>query len=191
MPRVSVGLPMRTSTSRLGSPSHHNRLTAITSVIGTCISAFYSMTDHWRNQAISPVIRVTGEMAIFRQLHQVGQPVECRQMRRVVALALLVIALVSTWLVYSKVAQGRREASYRAAMVPFQRDLRLGMERDDVQKYLDSHNVTYNEVQYGGSEAPAYEIKIGEEPGSFVCDPWAVYVALEFTAADKLHDIHI
>ena len=114
-----------------------------------------------------------------------------RLMKRIIAVALFVIALVSTWLVYSKVTQARQEAGYRAAMVPFQHDLRLGMDRPDVQKYLDLQNVEYHSVRYAGNGAPTYQIKIGEEPGSLVCESWNVYVALEFSASDKLTDIHI
>jgi hypothetical protein len=116
-------------------------------------------------------------------------------MRKALALALFVIALVSSWLVYSKVKQTRREVAYRAAIAPFQRDLHLGMSRTDVRQYLDARAVQYHRVQYGGDEAATYQIKVGEEPAglfsSLVCDPWAVYIALEFSADDTLRDIHI
>jgi hypothetical protein len=134
-------------------------------------------------------------MAILRQQCRVGQLVKCPLMRRILAAALFVIALVSTWLVYSKVTQDRREVAYRAAIAPFQHDLRLGMSRNDVREYLDARSVEYHKVRSGGSEADTYEIEIGEEPASAVsslfCEPWTVYVALEFSAAETLREIHI
>jgi len=46
--------------------------------------------------------------------------------------------------------------------------------------------------RYGGNDADTYEIKIAEEPShSLACEKWIVYIALEFTATDKLRDLHI
>jgi hypothetical protein len=131
---------------------------------------------------------VVSVIAIFRQQRQVGQPVECRLMRKTIAVALFALALVSTWLVYSKVTQARRETAYRAAIAQFQRDLPVGTAREDVRKYLGSRKMDYH---VAGSQADTYEIKIGEDSGNLVCEPWNVYVALEFGAGDKLHDLHI
>ena len=50
----------------------------------------------------------------------------------------------------------------------------MGMDRVEVQKYLDSRRVDYHAVKYGGSDADTYEIKIGEEPGNLVCEHWTV-----------------
>jgi hypothetical protein len=112
-------------------------------------------------------------------------------MTKSIAFALLAIVLVSGWLGYSKITQARREATYRSAIAPFQRDLRVGMGKTAVQKYLDSRRVSYRAVGFAGNDADTYEIKIGEEPGSFVCDPWNVYIALEFSPTDKLREVHI
>jgi hypothetical protein len=102
------------------------------------------------------------------------------------------IVLISAFLIRSRLNQARREASYRATVASFQRDLHIGTDRADVQQYLHSRKVDYHAVRYGGNDADAYEIKIGEEPSnSLVCENWDVYVALEFTAADKLRDIHV
>jgi hypothetical protein len=112
-------------------------------------------------------------------------------MRKIIAFAVLGIIAISSWLTYSKVTQARRETAYRAAIAPFQRDLHTGTGRADVKKYLDSRKVDYHVVRYGGSEAETYEIKIGEDPGNLVCEAWNVYVALEFSSADTLRDVHI
>jgi len=125
---------------------------------------------------------------MFRQQRRVGQTVECPLMRKIIVVALFALALVATWLVYSKVTQARRETAYRAAIAQFQRDLPMGTARGDVREYLGSRKMDY---YVAGSQADTYEIKIGEDPGNLVCEPWNVYVALEFSAADKLCDIHL
>lgn len=76
-------------------------------------------------------------------------------------------------------------------MAPFQRDLRLGTARTDVAKYLTSRNIVYNGVKYGGADGWTYQVKVGEEPGNLVCEPWMVYIAMEFDASDRLYDVHL
>jgi hypothetical protein len=82
--------------------------------------------------------------------------VEYFVMRKAIASALLAMAFVSGWIAYSKVTHARRESAYRAAMAPFQRDLRMGMDRTAVKKYLDSQKVDYHTVRNGGSNADIY-----------------------------------
>ncbi len=117
--------------------------------------------------------------------------VKCFVMRKGIALAFVALALVCAWFAYSKVTQARREAAYRAAIAPFERDLAVGMDRADVKKYLDSRRVDYHAVRYGGSDADTYEIRIGEEPDNFPCEHWTVYIALEFNATEKLREVHV
>jgi hypothetical protein len=111
-------------------------------------------------------------------------------MRRVVALGVALIALVSVGLIYSKIAQARRETAYRAAVEPYQRDLPVGMPRADVEKYLASRHVEYHAASYREGYT-TYELKIGEDPGNLVCEAWQVYIALEFNSSDKLAEVHI
>jgi hypothetical protein len=126
-------------------------------------------------------------------------------MRKITVVAVFALTLVSTWLVYSKVTQSRRETAYSAAIAPFQHDLHLGMARADVEQYLHSRGANFSWINFG-QDAETYIIKIGEEPGSLVCEPWRVYIALEFSSSvqttvvparkeldpsDKLRDIHI
>jgi hypothetical protein len=113
------------------------------------------------------------------------------QMKKLLLLILLVFVLISAWFVYSKVTQARRETVYRAAIAPFQRDLPLNMTRTDVQKYLDSRNVSYHATRLDAANGDTYLIKIGEDPGNLVCESWTVYIALEFNSENKLRDIHI
>lgn len=114
-------------------------------------------------------------------------------MRKLIAFTILgAVVLISAFLVTSKVNQSLRETSYRAAVATLQRDLHVGMDKVEVQKYLHSQKVQYHSVRYGGSDADTYEIKIGEDPSyCLFCEDWDVYIALEFTAIDKLREIHV
>jgi hypothetical protein len=111
-------------------------------------------------------------------------------MRKIIGFTIVgAIVLLSAFLIHSKLNQARREASYRTALASYQHDLHIGADKADVQQYL---HLAYHAVRYGGNDADTYEIQIGVEPSnSLVCEDWDVYVALEFTAADKLREIHI
>ncbi len=85
-------------------------------------------------------------------------------MKKLTAIVAVIIVLGSAWLIYSKVTQARREAGYKTAMAPFQRDLPVGMSREQVKNYFDSRNIRYNRVRVGGEEADRFEIQIGTEP---------------------------
>jgi len=64
------------------------------------------------------------------------------------------------------------------------------MARADVDKYLDAIHVAHYPVRFGGSDALTYEIKVGEDPSTLICE-WNVYIALEFGPGDVLRDVHI
>lgn len=106
--------------------------------------------------------------------------------RRGVFLVLAAAVLFAGWAMHLKIAQARRETAYRAAMMPFQRDLVTGMSRAAVEKYLDSRKVEYHWESSGGAES--FLIEIGKEPGGLVCNPWKVYIELEFVPSTKLGD---
>jgi hypothetical protein len=92
-------------------------------------------------------------------------------MKKIVAVIVVAVAAVSMWELHSKAVEARREASYREALGPFQSDPRAGMTRVQVQAYLDSRKLTYTPIFWAGSgNAWSYAIRIGKEPGAFVCD---------------------
>jgi hypothetical protein len=112
--------------------------------------------------------------------------------KTVIAVALLGVIAGLPYYLYSRITHARREAVYTAKMTEFQRDLRIGMTRDEVLNYLRWHSPVYNAVQYGGSKAVTYQIKVGEEPGDgVVCKSWTVYVVMEFGPTDHLSTIHL
>ena len=49
-------------------------------------------------------------------------------MRKGVLFVVLAIALMTAWFGYSKYTQAKREVSYRAALAPYKRDLRVGTD---------------------------------------------------------------
>ena len=112
-------------------------------------------------------------------------------MRKGIAFAVIAFVLVISWFGYSKHALARRESSYRAALVPYQRDLAVGIDREQVITYLRSHDAMCLTVRHGGRQGYSCEIKIAQEPAGIFCEPWDVYVAFEFTSVDKLREIHI
>jgi hypothetical protein len=113
-------------------------------------------------------------------------------MRQIIVLTVVGAAvLVSVWLIASRVAQSRRDSTYRTAIARLQHDLPIGTPKIEVRKYLDSRNIQYLAATRGGSRVEAFEIKIGEDPGGLVCEHWDVSVALEFSSSDALKKIHI
>ena len=109
-------------------------------------------------------------------------------MKKGVALAVFAVALVAGWLSYSKHVQARRDAAYRVALAPFQRDLHVGTSRTDVEKYFRLHSVQYNAIDDGQT----YLVEIAQEPpGNLWCEPWRVNVAFEFGSTDTLNAVHI
>jgi hypothetical protein len=113
-------------------------------------------------------------------------------MRKIIALTIAGAAvLFSLSLISSKVAQSKRNSSYRTAIAQFQSDLPIGTAKEEVRKYLDSHDIHYYAAKRGGNRIEAFEIQIGDDPGGFVCEHWSAYVALEFNSEDVLRQIHI
>jgi hypothetical protein len=109
-------------------------------------------------------------------------------MKKIIAFGMVVVVLFSAWLIYSKVTQARRETTYRVAIAPFQRDLRVGVPRSDVEKYLHSRNVQFHAINFGET----YLVEIAEEPSwELWCESWRVYIALEFGSSNGLRDVRI
>lgn len=102
----------------------------------------------------------------------------------------VVAVIVSAWFVRFRIQQSRRNAAYELALGPFKRNLAEGTVKEEVEAYLRSHKIAYNEVRIGGHPAETLEVKIGEDPSTMVCD-WDVYVAMDFTKEDRLNKVYI
>jgi hypothetical protein len=98
----------------------------------------------------------------------------------------VLLAVFISWYVRSGIVQSRRDATYRQALTRFQRDLRLGMTRADVETYLKSRQVVYSRSYEGGSGAWSFIKKIGEEPSaSIVCASWSVFITFDFLSSEN------
>jgi hypothetical protein len=109
--------------------------------------------------------------------------------KKLIAVLSASVLLAFGWLIHSQITQSKRESAYRTSLAAYQRDLHVGMKRNDVQNYLDERKALYHWASFGGS-AETYLVWIAEEPGGIVCKPWKVYVALEFTPTDALQHGH-
>jgi len=93
-------------------------------------------------------------------------------MRKVISFTFAgAVVLVSLWLIGSKVGQSRRYSAYKAAVAQYQHDMPIGTAKEEVRKYLNSHNIQYYAATRGGMRVVAFEIKIGEDPGSLAWGP--------------------
>jgi hypothetical protein len=100
-------------------------------------------------------------------------------MRKIVVLIVIVLVPFSVWFARHKKnernAQAIRDQTYQSSLLRFQAALPLGIDREGVVRYLDSHGLVY---------VPSSKdvlVKIGEEPGEFpICKKWVVYVSLRF-----------
>jgi hypothetical protein len=109
--------------------------------------------------------------------------------KRSLRFVVVVILLGGAWLAWNTYSTGvkakqqrERDASYAALLIPYQRDLRVGMTRADVKTYLEAHQVEYKEQCCGDDSSRgvwSYVVKIGEEPADeWYCDKWFVFVSL-------------
>jgi hypothetical protein len=106
---------------------------------------------------------------------------------RKIAVCVLFLVFVGAWVGYrahSRHTQDDRERRYRVILEKYQRDLRVGMNRADVERYLEAHNSRYTFALLKGSgSAWSDKILIATEPSrTFVCGQWEIYVALDFDA---------
>src|SRR5437879_2309020 len=103
-------------------------------------------------------------------------------MKKIVVLTVGALMVFLGWHVHSRAIQKRRYAAYQDALAVYQRDLRAGMTRADVETYLDSKKVRYSAVFVGRDNAWSYETNIAQEPSdSLFCESWMVYVAFDFS----------
>lgn len=116
--------------------------------------------------------------------------------KRSVRLAFVIILLGGAWLVwqaYSTHVKARRrrerDTAYAALLVPYRRDLRVGVTRAEVKKYLESRHIEYGEQCCGDDSSRgvwSYVVSIGQESADeWYCDRWLVFVSLEFIGSDR------
>jgi hypothetical protein len=72
-------------------------------------------------------------------------------MRKGIIIVAVGVVLISALFIVPRVRQSRREAKYRVALAPFQRDLPIGTARGEVKKYLDSRHAAHLRIGLRGN----------------------------------------
>jgi hypothetical protein len=73
-------------------------------------------------------------------------------------------------------ARAELDVGYQAEVRRYQHDLRIGIPRSEVTRYLQSKNILYRQTQR------EIVVDLGREPGDgLVCDYWTAYVSMEFS----------
>ena len=87
------------------------------------------------------------------------------------------------------VAQKKREVAYHSALQQYFRDLRPGLRRAEVERYLRARNANFSWMYtaFGGRRESQYAdiLKIVEEAAPWYCSEAYVYVAFEFSGVEK------
>ena len=104
-------------------------------------------------------------------------------------LALIVVTLCAFGVRYvrQKRARQKREAIYQVALRSYSEVLKLGMSRNDVEGYLKAKNVRFTQMCCVAQHTGAFDdlTKIGQEDTPWYCSEQNIYIAFEFTAAER------
>src|SRR5579862_1326446 len=76
--------------------------------------------------------------------------------------------------------RAERQPMFQAQLLQYQRELRVGMSRSEVIRYLQLRGVSYAE------DRREIHVHLGDEPDVFPCNRWGVYVSFEFTQSQPL-----
>jgi hypothetical protein len=103
----------------------------------------------------------------------------------IVALALVVLSATDIRPVWRTEAAKKREAAYQAALSAYAKDLRPGMNRNDVEEYFGAKNIHFLKMCcIEERSAFADLVKIGQEDAPWYCSERNVFVAFEFVAME-------
>jgi hypothetical protein len=99
---------------------------------------------------------------------------------------LVIICIVTVRHILEKRAQQEREAHYESILRGYSDSLKPGMTRLEVEKYLQSQNLTFRQMCCVNSKvfgAGVWDdlVKIGKEDAPWFCSENNVYIALDFT----------
>jgi len=102
----------------------------------------------------------------------------------------LIVVTLSAFTVHhvrQKRAQQKREANYQSALRSYSEVLKPGMTRNDVEGYLKAKNVKFTQMCCVAQHTGAFDdlTKIGQEDAPWYCSEQNIYVAFQFTAAER------
>jgi hypothetical protein len=122
-------------------------------------------------------------------------------MRRwLLLIAVAIVGVTVVMVVQSHVksaAQKKREITYQSTLQRYSKDLRPGLRRADVERYLRARNAHFSGIftAFGERRETQYAdiVKIGEEAAPWYCSEAYVYVAFEFSGVEeyKQSDSHL
>ena len=106
-----------------------------------------------------------------------------------VVLALFIVGTGTRFTISKRAAQ-KREAAYQLALGKYQRALRPGMTRKEVEDYLRAKNVQFRKSNFAESGPNRHSFddltKIGEEDAPWYCGEHNIYVAFYFVDHESL-----
>ena len=99
-------------------------------------------------------------------------------------LAVLLVILVGAWQAWKLHADNQRlmrEAHYQSTLRAYSSQVKLGSTRLEVERYLDSNKLPFNQICCVNDEtAYADIVKIGEEDAPWYCGEHNIYIAFDF-----------
>ena len=105
------------------------------------------------------------------------------------SIAVIVVAIAAI-AIRSHVGKRRREVTYQSVLAKYSRDLKPGMTRSEVERYLRSRNLHFSQsFSSFGHRRERDEtdlVKIGQEAPPWYCSEAYVYVAFEFSGTGEL-----
>jgi hypothetical protein len=119
-----------------------------------------------------------------------------RSVSMVVSAALIVS--ISVWFaahVRNRRKAAEREAGYQIVLAKYASDLKPGMNREQVERYLQSNGAQFRQMccvanfrgEYVSLRGAGWDdlVKIGEESAPFICNENNVYIAFEFNPKSR------
>ncbi len=118
-----------------------------------------------------------------------------RKRRWVLLIVVAIFLIVSAFGVkgvIDKRAEQKRQIEYQSVLMEYSGVLKPGMTRHDVESYLHSKGLSFQQMCCVGVRRSAWAdlVRIGKEKAPWPCSQLNVYVALEFEMAEPHGIIH-
>ena len=114
------------------------------------------------------------------------------------AVSAALIVSISVWIadhVRNRRKAAEREAEYRIVLAKYGSDMKPGMKREQVERYLQTNGTQFRQMccvagfrgEYVDSRGEGWDdlVKIGEESAPFFCGENNVYIAFEFNPKSR------
>ena len=121
-----------------------------------------------------------------------------KRLRVLLVVATVAAVCVGLWFLHrlrDRREAGKREVRYQAILTQYEADLKPGMRREQVERYLHTNGKPFSQMCCAGNFRGEYVslvgagwddlIKIADEPVPIVCGENNVYIALEFNPKSR------